>query len=242
MEALELVKEKPKQRRVKRGQRKKLILEKATELFSEKGFSTSTRDIAAELGVTQALLYKYFKSKEELIDAVFERRYQELSELDILPELRKRKGKLEDRLLAFYTDYFENWAVISYKLHMQGVLAGYRNNVVKSAHLFNEVITELMGQIRDEYDLPDFEERPLAASEFELLMKLHGAIYFSIMRRLMTHSGPNEDIHTNIENSIKLLMQVIPAELKAIHENWAQQKPLKEEMKRFEAMYNIVSF
>ena len=64
-----------KQRRVKRGERRKLIIEMATELFSKNGFSTSTRDIAAALGVTQALLYKYFDSKEALIEAVFKELY-----------------------------------------------------------------------------------------------------------------------------------------------------------------------
>ncbi len=48
-----------------------MIIEAAMQLFSEKGFhGVSIDDIVQEVGVSPALLYQHFKSKEELYEAV----------------------------------------------------------------------------------------------------------------------------------------------------------------------------
>lgn len=53
--------------------RREQILEIATRLF-QKGFrATSLDHVAAELGVTRPALYYYFRSKEELLAAIYER-------------------------------------------------------------------------------------------------------------------------------------------------------------------------
>ena len=57
------------------------ILEAALTLFSEKGISgTSVEEIATECGMKAPNLYKYFKSKEDIIDELenhIENRYQQ---------------------------------------------------------------------------------------------------------------------------------------------------------------------
>lgn len=45
-----------------------VMLADAAEHFAAHGFSSPTREIAAALGVTQALIYRYFASKDDLID------------------------------------------------------------------------------------------------------------------------------------------------------------------------------
>jgi AcrR family transcriptional regulator len=53
--------------------RREQILEIATHLF-QKGFrATSLDHVAAELGVTRPALYYYFRSKEELLAAIYDR-------------------------------------------------------------------------------------------------------------------------------------------------------------------------
>ncbi len=53
--------------------RKEEILEKAVELFNEKGcINTSTRHIADTLKISVGNLYYYFKNKEEIIIAIYE--------------------------------------------------------------------------------------------------------------------------------------------------------------------------
>ena len=59
---------------------KERILEEALKLFSQSGYmGTSMNDIAAELGVTKAALYKHYKSKQEILDSIIEK----MKELDI---------------------------------------------------------------------------------------------------------------------------------------------------------------
>ena len=52
---------------------KKRVLATAIELFASQGFDgTSTLQIAAQAGVSQATIFKYFKTKEDLLLAILE--------------------------------------------------------------------------------------------------------------------------------------------------------------------------
>jgi AcrR family transcriptional regulator len=55
--------------------RREQILRGAMELFAEKGFrGTTTREIARHLGISEALMFKYFPSKEALYRAIIQKR------------------------------------------------------------------------------------------------------------------------------------------------------------------------
>lgn len=61
-------------RRLPRAQRREQILTAATEAFARTGFAaTSLDDIAAQAGITRALLYRHFDSKTDLYQAVLDR-------------------------------------------------------------------------------------------------------------------------------------------------------------------------
>lgn len=61
------------------GDTKERIIEAALELFAQRGYlATSMSDIAAQLGITKAALYKHYVSKQEIFDRIVER----MSELD----------------------------------------------------------------------------------------------------------------------------------------------------------------
>lgn len=63
---------------------RKKILEKAEDLFAEKGFSgTSVDKIAKSAGVNKALIYYYFKDKNDIVVALFR---------NILEEMEKKLG------------------------------------------------------------------------------------------------------------------------------------------------------
>jgi AcrR family transcriptional regulator len=64
------------------------VLARALELFWRKGYrTTTTRDLEADLGITQSSLYHAFGSKAELLDAVLDR-YQAAVERSLLEPLR----------------------------------------------------------------------------------------------------------------------------------------------------------
>jgi AcrR family transcriptional regulator len=61
-------------RTVKKAEVRKLeIVETAKNLFQSKGFNeTSMQDVMGQLGIAKGTIYHYFKSKEELLEAVVE--------------------------------------------------------------------------------------------------------------------------------------------------------------------------
>ena len=76
--------QKPQSPRIPAAARRASIIRAAAALFSEKGFSgTKTREIAARAGVSEALIFKHFPSKEDLYAAI-------LTEKSPLPDLLER--------------------------------------------------------------------------------------------------------------------------------------------------------
>jgi len=56
-----------------RDEKRELIIQTALELFADKGFyTTSISNIAKKAGISQGLLYSYFKSKEDLLHVLFD--------------------------------------------------------------------------------------------------------------------------------------------------------------------------
>lgn len=52
---------------------RKAILDASLELFSKKSFSeTSMREIARDVGITEAAIYSHFKNKHAILDALYE--------------------------------------------------------------------------------------------------------------------------------------------------------------------------
>lgn len=77
-------------------ERKKEILDVAEELFTVKGYdSTSTTDILERVGIARGTLYYHFNSKEEILDALIDRIMQgmvsniHLALSDNMPALHK---------------------------------------------------------------------------------------------------------------------------------------------------------
>lgn len=61
-------------RRIPRAQREELMLDAAERVFGEHGFRGASMDeIAVHSGITKAMLYEYFESKEGLFQATIER-------------------------------------------------------------------------------------------------------------------------------------------------------------------------
>lgn len=61
------------------GGKREQIVEGAARVFGEYGFrKTTVADIIREAGVARATVYKYFGTKEEIFDAVFEREAEQM--------------------------------------------------------------------------------------------------------------------------------------------------------------------
>ncbi|TKJ40167.1 hypothetical protein CEE36_09915 [candidate division TA06 bacterium B3_TA06] len=87
------------QKRRKRGEVRKKILDAATELFAQKGFEgASIRDIADKAGVTSPNIYYYYKDKQGLYQATLIESAVGL--LELLKRIDDPSASLRDRFLA----------------------------------------------------------------------------------------------------------------------------------------------
>ena len=78
-------------------QRREQLLEVAIDLFSRKGFKgTTTREIAQSAGVTEAIIFRHFSTKEELYAAIIDRKVQSSQFEQWLGELREAMEANDD--------------------------------------------------------------------------------------------------------------------------------------------------
>jgi AcrR family transcriptional regulator len=81
-------------RRLQAEQRRLQLIDTALAVFAQKGVDGATvKDLSEAAGVAQGLLYHYFRSKEDLLEAALERHY-------FLPELRRITSLDRDRPAA----------------------------------------------------------------------------------------------------------------------------------------------
>lgn len=86
-------------KRLSADERRKQIMQVATELFAEKGFEgTRTREIADRAGICETLIFQHFKSKEELYREIL---LENLSHHPLEPEIEQYE-KQNDDLAVFH--------------------------------------------------------------------------------------------------------------------------------------------
>lgn len=168
--------------------RKAQIVRTAADFFAEHGFAGSTRDLAAEIGVTQALLYRYFDTKEALIAAVFEelRDRYDPANAAVLQEVGQ---PIAERVVAFYRGWLDRVAdPLSCRLYMYSALAGYDFHTKIAPSAEEHALKPLLAALRKEAGLPARRSGPLSAAETELVMPLHAAMMnISIRRFIQRH-------------------------------------------------------
>ncbi len=83
-------------RRIPAAARKASIIRSAAEIFGEKGFNgTKTRDISAQAGVSEALIFKHFPSKEDLYAAILAEKSPVPGLLDRIKVLAEQRNDKE---------------------------------------------------------------------------------------------------------------------------------------------------
>ena len=181
--------------------RKASIVAAAAQLFAEQGFGGSTREIAQRLGVTQALLYRYFPSKDALIEGVFEVHRRPIDPQRAL-KLTDRSRPLVDRVCDFYEAYQgRNTSYSGVRLFMHAALAGIDFALRYSPDLDEMVIRPLLDAWRAEVGL-DPAPRPLPRLERDLVLNMHGAIVFIGIRRRIYGAAITDDRHAELVREI----------------------------------------
>lgn len=79
------------------GDRRCQLMEVAIKLFSRKGFrGTTTKEIALASGVTEAMIFRHFPTKEDLYRAILDHKASEEPSEEFLEELRAFTARRDD--------------------------------------------------------------------------------------------------------------------------------------------------
>jgi TetR/AcrR family fatty acid metabolism transcriptional regulator len=91
--------------------RKDRIMDAALRIFAEKGFQNATiTEISKEAGVSEATIYEYFGTKEDLLFAIPEKISNETSDetSKVIPFIKDVEGKMRAILLSYVQLYQSN--------------------------------------------------------------------------------------------------------------------------------------
>lgn len=130
-------------------ERRKNIIEKAKQLFDEKGFQqTSVDDITLSLNVAKGTFYYYFKSKEDVLNAVVDdivaddvtvvAVIKKRTDLTALEKLREIRLILSKRYREYYGFLERSEILHNYEIRMRWVMESFQ----QKAPLISEIIAQ----------------------------------------------------------------------------------------------------
>ncbi len=165
--------------------RKEQILKAAIDYFAEVGFSGQTRELSRRIGVSQALVYRYFPSKAELIDEVFEAVFMRKWNPQWIRDLRSRQTPIRERLIHFYTQYANatyrpEWI----RIYMFAGLAGMGWNRNYLDFVRRKLLTVICEEIRYEFlrSKTMKGQAKISPREIEMIWNLHGSMFYWAVR------------------------------------------------------------
>ena len=197
-------------------ERRAAIVASAIHLFAEKGFrGTTTRELAAALGVTEPVLYQHFATKSDLYDAIMEakvaaglRHAEDLAERVEYSDDRAFFTRLAELILESHYDDPEFIRLLLYSALEGHELAErfYETHVVR----FHEMVT---GYIRRRIREGAFRDaNPSAAAHSFVGMVGHHAMHELLFS---AHAGKSA------RRNKKLIEDVVTIFLDGIHSNGA---------------------
>ena len=179
------------------------IVSAAAEHFATVGFAGSTRDIAKIAGITQPLLYRYFPTKDDLIEAVYRAVFLERWNQDWDEALADRSVSTRQRFETFYHEYVQT-AFDPIPLRLS-YFAGLRGADIN--HWYNELVEELIlkqlvREHRVELGLPD--DAYVSAAQLETAWQIHGGLLHYGWRKHVLNLRVADDVKQVISDNLDM--------------------------------------
>lgn len=200
-----------RRRRLPQSERRARMLEAAIPFFAEHGFAASTRELARHLGVTQALIYKHFGSKDGFIGTLLERTFDGAWRRDTAV-LDDPAQPLAERLAAFYGG--PGGSKDRIRLFVRAGLDGWPAPARHGARLTRDVFRPVIRALRREAGLA---ERPLMRGERELAMMLHASVVFLSIREHVYRMPMTGDRDRLIRFYVEIYLPGALAQLRRLH-------------------------
>ena len=162
--------------------RERMIIEGAIRFFSEHGLDGQLRDLARSLGITHTLLYHYFPTKQALIERVYAELFEGRWRAEWESLLDDKTLDVQAKLTRFYIEYAKvilerDWVRIF-------IFSGLSDRYITERYFSMLEIKLFPRLVRESRRFRGHTGRGKAtARELELLMGLHGGIFYIGMRR-----------------------------------------------------------
>ena len=207
----------PRSQRLAPDERKRQILQAAVCYFAEVGFDGGTRELARRLDVTQPLIYRYFPSKEDLIQAVYQEVYLTRWQPDWERALADVERPIRDRLISFYMQFTK--AVFTpewIRIYLFAGLRGLEMNQWWITFVEHHLLRKLAEALREALDLPSANLHAIGAREIELYWLFHGGIFYYGQRREVYGHRSEVALASFIETSVDALLNSVPLTVRAL--------------------------
>ncbi|MCL6591796.1 MAG: TetR/AcrR family transcriptional regulator [Firmicutes bacterium] len=187
-------------------ERKAEILNVAAELFQTKGYeATTTADILEKAGIARGTLYYYFKSKDEVMDAVIERRIDEQIR-NLMPIVQDSQCNALEKLKRIIYENrkmnADNEEMVDY-LHTPENIVMHQKSLTQAIKKYAPVLSKIIRQGVEEKLFQT--EYPLELAEF-LLVGMNFLLDLSIF------NWSQEELKTRIHALTDILETTLRAE------------------------------
>ncbi len=172
----------PVRKRLSTVERERQIVDGAIRFFSDRGLDGQLRDLAKNIGVTHALLYHYFPTKQALIDRVYVEMFEGLWKPEWEQILDDPNLDAQTKFSRFYGDYAK--AIFAREFVRILIFSGLSDHYIPDRFfelLRNRLFPRLIRETRRHCGVVS-RAKP-NSRELELLMGLHGGIFYIGLRR-----------------------------------------------------------
>jgi AcrR family transcriptional regulator len=192
----------PRRKNMRSADREKLIVSEAVRFFAECGFEGKTRELAKRMGVSHAVIYKHFESKDALIERVYDQVYIKRwnPEWEIL--ILDRSLSLQDRMTQFYIAYADR--VFDYDWVRIFVSSGLKSYGLTERYLDiirTKIVCPAALELRQEFSSASGHD-PLSEEELELFWGLHGAVFYIAIRKFVYGAPLEINVELAVTNTV----------------------------------------
>ena len=193
----------PKRQRFAPEEREQLIVDGAIQFFADVGFAGQTRELAQRLGITQPLLYRYFPTKQDLIERVYDEVFIGRWKVAWERQIADRSIPLRERLIDFYDAYASDALTYDWiRIYMFAGLAGEDINRRYIELLEHRLLIPVCTEIRAAAGAPDPDEVPISDLEIEAAWNIHAAIFYYFVRKFIYRSPVEADLAAYISDTV----------------------------------------
>ncbi|HXV08079.1 MAG TPA: TetR/AcrR family transcriptional regulator [Burkholderiales bacterium] len=205
----------PPARRLPRAERERAIIQHAVRFFAEVGFGGDTRELAKRAHVTQALLFRYFHSKDALVERVYHEVY--LGRWNPYWEMliQDRSIPLRERMVRFYRLYART--ILSYEFVRLLMFAGLRGGTLTRrwfALVAERIVLPICREIRVAHALPDFDRVPPTQTEVELVWSVNSRVFYYGVRKYIYGMPVPDNLDAMIEAEVHTFFDGVASTLK----------------------------